>query len=44
MLCRLLGNLYVAEALVMLDHTSEALQYLSPDHVINNDEQTGKTG
>ena len=41
---RLLGHLYAAEALVMLDHTSEALQHLSPDHVINNDEQTSKKG
>ena len=33
MCCRLLGHLYCAEALVLLDKISEALEHLNPDNV-----------
>ena len=41
---RLLGHMYAAEALVLMDQTSEALQHLSPDLISNNEEQFSKTG
>lgn len=43
-LYRLLGHLYAAEALVLLDHTSEALQHLSLDLIPLNEEQNNKGG
>lgn len=40
-----MGHLYAAEALVVLDQTTEALQHLSQDLIPNNDEQqTSKAG
>lgn len=30
--CRLLGHLYIAEALVLLDRIPEALEHLKPDY------------
>lgn len=38
----LLGHMYSAEALVLMDKTSEALQHLSPDLMSNSEEQLSK--
>ena len=36
--------MYSAEALVLMDKTSEALQHLSPDLMSNSEEQLSKAG